>query len=126
MKQCTKYLLTMLLALLVYTGETRAESATCVCACKVDTVEHCALSQAGEKHKLLDDIYNHISNQSLFVKLSDTAQVPTCKFIRMLLAGLYALNTPAAGRGDSLSAIYQPTPGNPHKYYLYGLRKLLI
>lgn len=124
MKQYVKYLLAILLALLLHEGVTEMGEGSHACASTSSV--RCTFSQAPGKQQLLDNIYNHISSQSLCLNLTDSTQVSFNKSTK-LLGATYGTQSTAHENCTIIGSYhFEPTPHNPHKYYLFTLQRLLL
>lgn len=125
MKQSVKYLLLLILLLAMHLSVwTGVEATTDAPVAKTETGT--SLSQAPTRQQLLNDLYNHIASQAVCLDVVDTPVVPAYKVMRLLAS---CVQTFIDDRDMPEPAdTYQPQilSGNPHKYYLFGLRKLLI
>lgn len=114
-----------MLALLLH--ESAVQGTTTSYALQTEAItEQCCFSQAPTTQQLLDDIYKHIASQAICLDIMDTAQVPANKAVRLPAACVYTAYTPHETRGIGEALYTLSSLSNPHKYYLYGLKKLLI
>lgn len=126
MKQYLKYVWIMCLAVLLHDGVLPAmDSTEDLLSMPVSSVQ-CSFSQAPTTHELLKDIYNHISSQPIYVKLTDSVQESFSKSSKSLGPGYILRNSLHESVCEDELLSQQFIPANRHKYYIYALRKILI
>lgn len=124
MKECIKYFMIALFGVLLYTGAAQASGISCTSA--DNDSNRCFLSQAPTTHQqIFRNIFHYFSNVSLYMDNVDITPVPGNKSILLLTCfRMYWLaDSPACS--SLLHTSFHPVP-DPHSYYVFGLRKIII
>lgn len=118
-------MIVVLLGALLYNGTVQAAGISC--SLQRDDTERCILSQAPTANQLfIRNMYNHFSSVSLYMDSVDSTQVPGNKSVLLLLDyfRMYWLaDSPTCS--SLLHSSFHPVP-DPHSYYIFGLRKIII
>lgn len=125
MKECIKYLLIALIGILLCSSAVQAAGVSCTSA--DNDAERYVLSQAPTTHQqIIRNIFQHLSTLSLYMDSVDTTQVPGNKSVLLLLSYFRMYWLAGSPTSDSsLHASFHPVP-DPHSYYVFGLRKIII
>lgn len=125
MKECIKYFLIALIGILLCNSAAQATGISCTSADR--DAEHCILSQAPTTHQqFIRNLYYHLSAVSLYMDSVDSTQVPGNKSVLLLLNYFrmhWLADSPACS--SLLHTSFHPVP-DPHSYYVFGLRKIII
>lgn len=124
MKQCIKYLIAILLGVLLYDVALQAADIPCT---PITHTTRCILSQAPTtQQQVIRNIYFHLSIISLYMDNVDSTQVPGNKGV-LLLLNYFRMHWPADSPtcNSLLHSSFHPMP-DPHAYYVFGLRKIII
>lgn len=127
MKQCIKYLMTILIGLLLYDGMVQVASMSCTL--RQNESERCTLSQAPTSqlsHAHIRNIYHYFLSTPLYIDQIDTMQVRDNKSMYLLLNYLrMGKNTHFPGEVSLSPPVYR-SASDPLSYYVFGLRKIII
>ena len=124
MRQCIKYCMIAILAVLLHNGAMNA--ATFLCTPANSKTECCILSQAPTAQQAIRNFYHHLSVLSLCIEHTDTImQVPNDKSTTLCATFIRLQQQPQAPECDRLSYLSSfPVPDS--HYYVFGLRKIII
>lgn len=123
MKQCIKYCMVAILAVLLYNGAT--EAAPSLCTTANESTEGFVFQSGTDTRQSIRNFYEHLSTVSLCMEHIDNTQVPGNKSIlirKNLFREYLRAGAPECDRLSYLSSHPVPDPN----YYVIGLRKIII
>ena len=127
MKQCIKYLMTILFSILLYDGMVQVASMSCTL--RRNESERCTLSQTPAlqlSHTHIRNIYHYFLSTPLYIDKVDTMQVRDNKSMYLLLSYLRTGKAAHSSGDVSLSPPAYRSASDPLSYYVFGLRKIII
>ena len=122
MKQCIKYCIIAILAVLLHNGAIGAADFLCTPVnCKA---ESCVLTQAPTAQQAIQNYYNHLSSTSSCLEYVEHMQVPSNKGSLLRVDIIRMQQLLRAQSYDPMPELHYPPVPDPH-YYVFGLRKII-
>ena len=122
MKQCIKYCIIAILAVLLHNGAIGAADFLCTPVnCKA---ESCVLTQAPTAQQAIQNYYNHLSSTSSCLEYVEHMQVPSNKGSLLRVDIIRMQQLLRAQSYDPMPDLHSPPVPDPH-YYVFGLRKII-
>lgn len=123
MKQCIKYCMIAILAVLLHNGAIEAADFLCAPAgCKA---ESCILTQAPTAQQVIHNYYRHTSSAASCLEHVESQQVPNNKSSLLRTDVIRMQQLLRAQSYDRMPNVHCLTVPGPH-YYIIGLRKIII
>ncbi len=123
MKQCIKYCMIAILAVLLHNGAIETADSWCTPANR--KVESCVLTQAPTARQAIQNYYNHLSSTTSCLEHVDSMQVPDNKSYLLRTDIIRMQQSLRAHRYDRMPDLCCPPVPDSH-YYVFGLRKIII
>lgn len=124
MKQCIKYCMVAILAVLLHAGAMKAAAFLCTPA--PGKVECCFLQQApGNSRQAVCNSFNHLPSPVFCLEHVDNTQVPGSKSFLIRFCIYKMRQSARAPQCDRLS-YFSPHPVPDLFYYVFGLRKIIV
>lgn len=123
MKQCIKYCMIAILAVLLHNGAIEAANLLCT-PCNGKT-EDCILTQAPTAQQAIRNFYHYLSSTTSCLEHVDNMQVPGNKSYPLRVDIIRMQQSLRAQGYDRMSSPHDSPVPDAH-YYVFGLRKIIV